>query len=374
MKLLITTGIFPPDVGGPATYVPQIAQALLERGHTVTVLTLSDNLDHHHAYPFQVVRLLRTQLKLLRMARTVYTIWRLGKKAQAIFVNGVALEATLANLALGKPLVLKVVGDLAWERAVDRRWSGQTFEAFQAARHGPKIALLKTLRAWWTRRADRVVVPSQYLARWVKEWGVPEARIEVIYNSVARPNGLAASSLPLKSAVRLVTAGRLVPLKRVDGILEAIAGLSDAGLLVIGDGPERERLEHRVSELGIGDRVYFTGERERRDALALMAACDVFVLNSTHEGLPHVILEAMILGLPVVATAVGGTPEIVIDGKTGQLVNARDGSLAETLARVALDLGLRRRLGEQAQTFVQEKLRPELMVERTEALLAAVAR
>ncbi len=375
MNLLITTGIFPPDIGGPATYVPQIARGLLERGHMVTVLTLSDSLENkHHAYPFRVVRLLRAQPKPLRMAQTVYTIWRLGRAAHALFVNGVALEAALANIALGKPLVLKVVGDLAWERATEQGWSDETFEAFQTARHGPKIAILKALRAWWTRRAHRIIVPSRYLARWVSKWGVPEDRITVIYNVVTRPNGLSASASPLKTPVKLVTAGRLVPLKRVDGIFEVIAGMKDVGLLVIGDGPERKRLESRVSELGINDRVFFTGEREQRETLALMAACDVFVLNSTHEGLPHVVLEAMTLGLPVVATAVGGTPEVVVDGETGQLVNSRDGSLAEALARLTVDPGLRRRLGDQAQTFVAETLGPGSMVERTEALLAAVAR
>ena len=373
MHLLIITGIFPPDIGGPATYVPQIARGLVERGHTVTVLTLSDRLDHSDcAYPFRVVRLPRAQPKALRITRTVHTIWRLGQEAHALFVNGIGLEAALANLALGKPMVLKVVGDLAWERATASRWSGETFEAFQRARHGPRIALLKGLRTWWTRRADQVIVPSRYLARWVMGLGVPENRLTVIYNAVAPPNGLAPLPSPLGTPVKLVTAGRLVPMKRVDGILEAIANMKDVGLVVIGDGPERKRLKSRASELGLDDRVCFTGAREQSETLALMAACDVFVLNSLYEGLPHVALEAMALGIPVVATAVCGTPEAVVDGETGYLVNSQDGALAEALERLIIDPGLRRRLGERARASVEETFGPRLMVERTEALLTAV--
>ena len=134
-------------------------------------------------------------------------------------------EATLANLALGKPLVLKVVGDLAWERATARGWSGEAFEAFQMARPGPRLRSSKGCATWWTRRADQIIVPSRYLARWVMAWGVPEDQITVIYNAVAPPNGFAVSPAPLATPVNLVTAGRLVQLKRVGGILEAIAGM-----------------------------------------------------------------------------------------------------------------------------------------------------
>jgi glycosyltransferase involved in cell wall biosynthesis len=350
MRLLIATGIFPPDIGGPATYVPQIARGLLERGHAVTVLTLSDHLDHDDgAYPFRVVRLLRAQPKALRMARTIHAIRRLGSEAHVLFVNGIALEAALANLVLGKPLVLKVVGDLAWERATAWRWTGQTFEAFQTAHHGPKIALIKALRAWWTRRADRVIVPSRYLARWVMGWGVSADRITVIYNAIAPPDVLAVLPTPLATAVKLVTAGRLVSMKRVDGILEAIAGMRDVGLVVIGDGPERKRLESRVSELGLDGRVCFAGARDLKETLALMAACDIFVLNSTHEGLPHVVLEAMALGLPVVATDAGGTPELIQHGDNGLLIPASGHRLRDVLAPLLADKTMRRSLSEGGQ-------------------------
>jgi glycosyltransferase involved in cell wall biosynthesis len=373
MHLLITTGIFPPDIGGPATYVPQIARGLLERGHTVTVLTLSDHLDQDDGvYPFRVVRLLRAQPKPLRIARTVQTIWRLGQEADALFVNGIALEASLVNLALGKPLILKVVGDLAWERATTRGWSAETFDAFQTARHGLKIALLKRLRAWWTRRADRVLVPSQYLARLAMAWGVSQDRITVIYNAVALPDRIAVVPIPLAAPLKLVTAGRLVPLKRVDGIIEAVAGMNEVGLVVIGDGPERKRLESRVLELGLAGRVCFAGACGQRETLALMATCDIFVLNSTHEGLPHVVLEAMALGLPVVATDVGGTPELIQHGSNGLLIPTGGRGLTDALAPLLANKTMRKTLSEGARRTV-ETLCFTSMLELTERALVTAA-
>jgi len=374
VRILIVTGIFPPDIGGPATYVPQIAEGLAQRGHAVTVVTLSDRLDHEDGgYPFRVIRLPRRAFRPWRMGRTVLVLLRLGRRADVLFVNGLALESVLANFVLRKPLVMKVVGDLAWERATGRGWTADDFETFQRRRYGLRIELLKALRSWWTRRADRVIVPSRYLARWVVGWGVPAEKIVVIYNAVEPVDGVEPLPVPLKTPIKAVTVGRLIPLKRVDGLLEALKELPDLGLVVVGDGPERLRLERRARELGVSDRVYFAGQRSKKEALGLMAACDLFVLNSVHEGLPHVVLEAMALGLPVVATAAGGTPEVVRDGETGVLVPGRYGTLGASLSALARDPALRRRLGRAARQWIGERLSAENMIRLTEETLLTVA-
>jgi glycosyltransferase involved in cell wall biosynthesis len=340
----------------------------------VTVVTLSDRLDHEDGgYPFRVIRLPRRAFKPWRMGRTVLVLLRLGRRADVLFVNGLALESVLANFVLRKPLVMKVVGDLAWERATGRGWTADDFETFQRRRYGLRIELLKALRSWWTRRADRVIVPSRYLARWVVGWGVPAEKIVVIYNAVEPVDGVEPLPVPLKTPIKAVTVGRLIPLKRVDGLLEALKELPDLGLVVVGDGPERLRLERRARELGVSDRVYFAGQRSKKEALGLMAACDLFVLNSVHEGLPHVVLEAMALGLPVVATVAGGTPEVVRDGETGVLVPGRYGTLGASLSALARDPALRRRLGRAARQWIGERLSAETMIRLTEETLFTVA-
>ncbi|MDW8103290.1 MAG: glycosyltransferase, partial [Anaerolineae bacterium] len=149
LKILIITGIFPPDIGGPATYVPQIASELAKRGHEVTVLTLSDRLNHDDSmYPFNVVRLYRESPKPWRQIETVSSIIRLGRKADILFVNGLALETAVANKALRKPIIMKVVGDLVWERTTTWGWLKESFEEFQKKRYGLRIEILKALRTW----------------------------------------------------------------------------------------------------------------------------------------------------------------------------------------------------------------------------------
>lgn len=369
MKVLIVTGIFPPDIGGPATYVPQIAEGLIKRGHKVEVVTLSDDIYRDDSiYPFKVIRLLRRTFKPLRVIRTILTLLYEGRNVDVIFVNGLALESVIANFFLKKPLVMKVVGDLAWERAKNLGWAADDFETFQKRRYGLRIELLKALRSWWTRQPDRVIVPSQYLARWVLCWGVPEEKIVVIYNAVEPLAEVGPLPVPLKTPIKAVTVGRLVQWKRVDGLIEALREVPELGLAIVGDGPERPRLEQIARELEVSDRVYFAGQRSKIETTGLMAACDFFVLNSTYEGLPHVAIEAMALGLPVIATAVGGTREVVKHGITGFLVPT-DGSLGitfrEILNKPLWDSGFRSRIRE----LMLQDFAVSVMLEKTEAIL-----
>jgi glycosyltransferase involved in cell wall biosynthesis len=371
MRILITTGIFPPDIGGPATYVPTIAKALAERGHQVTVLTTSEpeNLQWDDSiYPFLVFRINRRQKIWLRSLKCIAEILRLGRAADVIYANGVYFEAAIASKFLRKPLVMKIVGDEAWERSVRRGWTKDNFEDFQQRCQSWQAELLKRHRSWVVRQVNKVIVPSQYLANWVVKWGVPTEKIVVIYNAVEIPDGVEPLSIPLKTPVKAVTVGRLIPLKQVDRLIEALKEIPELGLVVVGDGHERPRLEGVAQELGVSGRVYFAGQRSKKETLSLMAACDFFVLNSTHEGLPHAILEAMALGLPVIATAVGGTPEVVHDGETGLLVPL-NGELTGTLKRVVNDYHLRQVLSKRARHWVCQNLSAEQMVKQTETVL-----
>jgi glycosyltransferase involved in cell wall biosynthesis len=315
------------------------------------------------------------------------TILRLGRRADVLFVNGLALEAVLANVVLRKPLVLKIVGDVAWERATNWGWVHESFEEFQKQRYGVKIEALKAIRARCSRQADRVIVPSHYLANWVAQWGIPDDNIHVIYNANALPSpsmgerrgggesqAPTSVSLPLSTPVSAVTVGRLVPWKQVDKVLKAIARVDGVGLVVIGDGAERRALEDLARSLGLVDRVYFAGARSKAETLALMAACDLFVLNSTYEGFPHVVLEAMALGLPVIATAVGGTPELVENGRNGRLIPAADGdTLCDALSTLTSCPQERQRLAAAARDTL-DRFCHTRMVADTAALLETIER
>lgn len=323
LHIVIVTGIFPPDVGGPATYVPVVAQGLQDLGHQVTVITSSEPqyLSGYDAtYAFPVVRLNR---RIFWGWRSLYYQQKLGRyvsSADVVYGHGLLWEVAQVCRKFQKPWVAKIVGDSTWERAVRRGWTRANLDDFQSASSDIRIHLFRHWRNQALRQTHGVIVPSHYLAQIIQKWGVNPAQIKVIYNAIHVPAHLPNVSNPLTTEYRVMTAGRLVPWKHMDEIITAIAPLTNVGLLIVGDGSEREKLERQVRDLQLYNRVYFTGQKTQSELLALMKTCTIFILNSTYEGLPHIVLEAMAMGIPVIATGVGGTPEIVKDGITGRLI------------------------------------------------------
>jgi sugar transferase (PEP-CTERM/EpsH1 system associated) len=225
------------------------------------------------------------------------------------------------------------------------------------------------------RRAIRPLVQryttvSRDLAAWLQEVvGVPPARIRQIYNGVdleafhplpgLRPPLAPAGFLPDEPLV-IGTVGRLAAVKDQGTLVRAFARLITdrpglrlrARLVIAGDGPERPRVAEAVRQEGIGDLVWLAGERQ--DVPQVMGLLDLFVLPSLGEGISNTILEAQACGLPVVATRVGGNPELVQDGKSGLLVPAADPqAMAGALWRYARDGDLRRRHGAAARRRVE---------------------
>jgi glycosyltransferase involved in cell wall biosynthesis len=197
---------------------------------------------------------------------------------------------------------------------------------------------------------------------------VPQEKILPIYNAVQCEPVLPVV-MPLSTPFKLITVGRLIALKQIDRLIRAIRNRETLGLVIVGDGPERNRLESITREQGLGGRVYFAGQKTKQETLALMAGCDLFVLNSTHEGFPHVVLEAMCVGLPVLATAVGGTPELVFDGENGVLISpTSEDDLSKAIERLINSSAERARLVNGARRTV-ERFRHSTMIEQTEAAL-----
>ena len=200
------------------------------------------------------------------------------------------------------------------------------------------------------RGLDRYVAVSRDTARRLQHLlGLPSEKIRVVHNAIETEafdrhlNRVPGAELRGQRQSVLCVA-RLHEQKGHHCLLEAAASVPEARFLLAGDGPERRRLEQRTESLGISDRVVFLGDRP--DIPALLAACDVFVLPSLYEGLPLAVLEAMAAGKPVVATAVGGTSEVVVHGKTGLLIRPRDPSaLAIALREILSDPKWARAMG-----------------------------
>jgi O-antigen/teichoic acid export membrane protein len=236
------------------------------------------------------------------------------------------------------------------------------------------LGVHRVLQSFLTRRADRVIVPSEFLARIVTGWGVPNDRIAVIYNFPSISQGTFDVPIPFSTRFKIVTVGRLVTWKGIDNVIRVVKSIGeDVGLIVVGDGPEEERLRSLAQELGIADRVCFLGRIDQPSVLSVLGTSDVCVLNSTYEGLPHVVLEAMFVGVPVVATAVGGTPELIEDGRTGLLVDPGDKTgLKVAIERLLASEDFRHELGRNAQAIALARFAPRKSLDQTEAVLNTV--
>jgi glycosyltransferase involved in cell wall biosynthesis len=230
--------------------------------------------------------------------------------------------------------------------------------------------------SYWQLRAlvsgvDRFLAVSREIAtELVEDLGWPSEKVEVTYNAVdveraavPAPPGLRAQLGGSETRPLVLTPARLNAQKGHDALLEAIAEVPEALFLLAGDGPDRERLEARTVELGVAERVRFLGRRP--DVPQLLAACDVFALPSLYEGSSLAVLEAMAAGIPIVSSAIGGTEELIEDGRSGLLVPPGDApALAAAMRRLLEDPQLREDFAGRARERVDAGLRREQNAER----------
>ncbi|GAB4443450.1 MAG: hypothetical protein Kow00120_12750 [Anaerolineae bacterium] len=374
MRIFIATGIFHPEPGGPATYLYRVLPELVARGHEVHVLTFGEEPEGDppdRPYPYPVTRISRRAPAPMRYARYARAARALEAWAEVTYAHSLFLP-----LAGGRPRAVKVVGDPAWERSVNRGWvsAREDIDAFQGRRYGPLVDALKWLRASRARRAARLIVPSKYLARMVQGWGAPADRVRVIYNALTPPPALpdpaaARAQLGLPGGPLLLTAARLTAWKGMDMLIEAANALEGARLIVAGDGPELPALRAVA-----GQCTTFLGNVPRERLALYMRAVDYVVLYSGYEGLSHTLLEALQIGTPVIASDKGGNPEVVQHEVNGLLVPWRDPpALAVALRRALQEPGLRARLAAQAGVGL-ERFSWERLVEQTLAVLDETAR
>jgi glycosyltransferase involved in cell wall biosynthesis len=226
------------------------------------------------------------------------------------------------------------------------------------------------------RLVDRYIAVSHTMAAQLRACAIPARKVIVVHNGIEverfdRPGDphFRASLAGGSNRPLVLTLARLDWQKGLGYLVEAAAEVPEAVFVVAGEGMERERLAAEVERLGLGERFRLLGHRS--DIAELLAACDVVVLPSLFEGLPVSILEAMAARKPVVATAVNGNDEAVVDGVTGLLVPAADPErLAAALRRLLADPALARRLGSAGYNRVEDRFSARAMVAGVERLYA----
>jgi glycosyltransferase involved in cell wall biosynthesis len=356
MRLVIATGTFAPDASGPATYVAELAPALQARGWQVTVVTYGDGSTN---YPYKLVRVSRRHPLLLRYWLYMVAVYQQATQADLVYIQGPVSEGLPGMLGAwlaGKKFALKVVGDYAWEQAQVQGGDTRTISEFQtSSRHDShRTKLWRWIQRLVSRHARVVITPSKYLEGIVAGWGVEQARRKVILNAFhileikSESREVIRARLDFSTPI-IVSIGRLVPWK---GFAELIATMvmvrqqiPDARLVIIGDGPEYGRLQEAIQVNQLQGVVRLTGQLSFEQAFDYLRGADCLALNSSYEGLSHVLLEAMSARVPIVATDVCGNSEVIEDKSSGLLVpwnnqSALTAAIVELLQNHELSLRL----------------------------------
>ena len=273
---------------------------------------------------------------------------------------------------------MKLVSDEVFERAArSGRYEG-TLDQFQHV-GGVRTRFLRTTRNAALRSARHVFSPSAYLRDVALGWGLDPTQLSVLPNPAPE-----LAAIPSRDELRkelqldgqvLAFAGRLGPQKALGMALEAVAAVPGVTLVVAGDGPDRVALERQARELGLETRVRFLGSVSREQVLRLFRAADASVLSSAWENFPHTVVEALAVGCPVIATAVGGVPEVIREGENGFLVPANDvPALAAAIRRFFDDKELRERLAAAAPESVAGYTEEAMFIRIEDELVRAAGR
>jgi glycosyltransferase involved in cell wall biosynthesis len=370
LRVLIVSGIWPPDVGGPASHAPEVAEFLRSHGHAVEVLTTAPSAPALE--PYRVHWISRRLPAVLRYAWGAVLSARIARRADVVYSTGMIGRTRVGALIGRAPRVIKLTGDPAYERAVRYGLTRLPLDEFQRSR-GLQIAGLKLMRDVLMSGAKRYVCPSDSLRQIASRWHLVRAeRILVLPNPVSVPEPGDRGELRRRygfSGDTLVFAGRLAPQKSLDVALRALRDCDGVDLVIAGDGPERSGLEALARELGVDGRTRFVGPQPREAVFDLLTAADAVLLSSSWENFPHAVVEGLAAGTPVIATDVGGVAEVVTDGVNGLLVPLQDPpALAAAIGRYFADERLRARLRAAARSSV-DAYAPERVYTRIEELL-----
>ena len=356
MRIHIITPLFPPDIGGPATYVYELSKRLVKQNHEVTIIAHSESMHFKGEMDGFALKIFRIPFynrflgcnSLLRILNATRKLIELRIIPEIIYVHDpfmTGIPGILGKFIRRCPLVLKLVGDMAWEISQRHHWTSQNLVDFHAALP-LRGYLLEIAQSRILTFCNKILVPSRFLKELFKPWHNQE-KIVIIPNAVEIDENIQkADKTKIKIKLGLnkfsiFTAGRLVPWKGFEGLISIIPKLvkdyPTIQLNIAGEGPLKPSLLELIKKYGMINQIRLLGRLDRKQLLEYMSASDMFIMNSSYEGLSHTIIEAMGCKTPIIATKIGGNKELIKHNWNGLLVDYNDQIQLETAVRTVFE-------------------------------------
>lgn len=313
MKIVLATGIFYPEIGGPALLVKDLATELKKRGREPLVLTYSKT-GQFEPEDYPVVRIFRN-FKLLNYFRYFLAVLRHAKVGDQVVVFdnfSAALPVAVANLFKKFDFCVRVGGDFLWEMAAERLGKQVTLTDYYKSRFYLREVFYFLLIRFIYQRADKLIVTTNYQQRLLEEYyGLDEKKLQLLPNAFPKVSVLPEA--PFKK--QLLFAGRFTKLKNLRRLLEAVAKLKDQDwqLVLAGEGPEEKNLRQEVKKLKLDNRVIFKKPLFGKDLEQLIKESAWLILPSISDVSPNIVLKAIALNTPVLMTKHSGFYDYLAD-------------------------------------------------------------
>lgn len=360
-RICVLSGIYPPNIGGPAKFAVTFTDYLSKRGIPSSVITYSDTETSTEVLAQTKVMKISRKIPLpFRYLLTIQRIRQEAKKGTTFIANGCFLEILLASFTTKIQYITKVPGDIVWERARNANKTQLTVDDFQYAKLKPKLKFFRFLFSQSLIRSSRVIVPSTHLFGLCQKWGVPDDRILIIHNSVSVTKF--SPRFEVSKKFDAVIVNRLVPWKGTREVIDT-CGKLNLSLLVIGDGPESAALRKAAQQYK--SRITFVGEARQDEIVNHLNSASIFILNSNFEATSYALLEARACGLVCIAREGTGSEEVIRHMEDGILCGSGSGMELESALRalIAPDCSLVA-IGNKAREDVEKRFNSEINFSR----------
>ncbi len=314
MKILITTGIFKPELGGPATYAVELGRRLQAAGHPIKVITYSDKpaYSFDKEFPFSLVRVVRSSNKLINYLKYFSVVIKHARKYDLIYSLdwfSAGVPVMLASFFTGKKYIVRVGGGYIWEKYLAQGKPPVTLKEFYKNKLYKEYKIMYYAIKLVLRRASKVVFNSDEQRELYKTYyGLHSDKIVTITNPVPENKfGTLLRSFKQEDMYadkEIVYAGRFIKMKNVESVIKAFAKLRDGSftLLLIGEGPTEAELRKLVKENGLSERVTFLPVLPLVELYRRISNCYYVITASWTDISPMQIYECLALGIPFLLT------------------------------------------------------------------------